>query len=87
MSKVQKVAGSREVGKGKVVPVLNEAHHHQNIRRNGGIAPPLSTLALDRSERSASRAGPFSPWYLLDRRLGGPWSRSLPGRKPQLSSP
>jgi hypothetical protein len=30
-SKVRIVAGSREADKGKVVPVLNEAHHHENI--------------------------------------------------------
>jgi len=34
------------------------------------------TSAPDGGERSASRAGVKSPWYLWDRRLGGPQSRS-----------
>jgi hypothetical protein len=48
---------------------------------SGGIAPPFLTSALDGDEWSASRPGRFTlrgncPRYPLDRRLGGPQSRS-----------
>jgi hypothetical protein len=46
----------------------------------GVINPPFLTSALDGGEWSASLPGRFhpgkSPWYPLDRRLGGPHSRS-----------
>jgi hypothetical protein len=48
--------------------------------RSGGIAPRILALALYGGEWSASRPGCFtpreSPWYPLDRRLGGLQSRS-----------
>jgi hypothetical protein len=67
-----------------------------------GIAPPLLISALDGGERSASRPGSFTPEERaprrpLDKRLGGPQSRSerygekkilpLPGIELRPSSP
>jgi hypothetical protein len=51
------------------------------MRRSGGIAPIFLTSALDAGEWSATRRCSFtpqgrSPQYPLDRRLGGPRSRS-----------
>jgi hypothetical protein len=47
---------------------------------SGGIAPPFLTLPLDGDECSVSRPGHFAlaqnSQYPLDRRLGGPQSRS-----------
>jgi hypothetical protein len=50
------------------------------------------TSALDGGEWSASRPGRFtlqgkSPWYPLDRRLGGPQSRSGGGGEEKNSQP
>jgi hypothetical protein len=49
--------------------------------RSGGIAPSCLTSSLDGTESSASRPCHFTPgqrepWYKLDRRPGGPQSRS-----------
>jgi hypothetical protein len=81
----------------------NQDHHHEDMWGSGGIAPPFLTSALHGAEWSTSRPGPSileekSPRYPLDRRLGGPQSRSgrcgvdkntlpLPGIEPWLSSP
>jgi hypothetical protein len=48
---------------------------------SGCVVPPFLASSLDGSEWSASRPGRFthwekSPWYSLDRRLGGPQSQS-----------
>jgi hypothetical protein len=48
-------------GKGKVVPVHNQAPCHKDVRGSGGIAPAFSTLALDGGEWSASNPGCFTP--------------------------
>jgi hypothetical protein len=50
----------------------------------GGVDLKLHTfltLALDEGEWSASRAGPFTPGYPLDRRMGRPQSWSGHGIK------
>jgi hypothetical protein len=44
------------------------------------------TSALDEGEWSASPQGK-SPWYKLDRRLGGPQSRSARGGEEKNSQP
>jgi hypothetical protein len=60
---------------------------------SGGIAPRILTAALAGNELSASRPGCFasspgkSPWYPLDRRLGGPQSRSGRGGEEKNSQP
>jgi hypothetical protein len=51
-------------------------HHAMKAYGSGGIAPPFLTSALDGGEWLASRPCPFTPQYILDRRLGGPESRS-----------
>jgi hypothetical protein len=78
------------VHKGKVVPVLKQLS--TAIREHmgsGGIAPPFLTSTLDGGEWSASRPGSFirrekAARYPLDRRLGGPQSRS--GRRGEEKS-
>jgi hypothetical protein len=57
-----------------------------------GVEIQLHALiqALDGGEWSASRPSRFtnkSPWYPLDRRLGGPHSRSLRGGEEKNSQP
>jgi hypothetical protein len=70
---------------------------------SGDIALRILTSALEGGERSASRPGLFTPrkrtpWYPLDKRLGGPQSQSggggeeenfqpLPGLEPQIIQP
>jgi len=59
---------------------------------SGGIAPYILNPALDGSGWSASRPGPFTPGgnnphYPLDRRLGGPQSRSGRGGEEKKSQP
>jgi hypothetical protein len=54
---------------------------HEVIWGSGGISPPTLISARDGGEWSASRFGVFTPrdtpsGYPLDRRLGGPQSRS-----------
>jgi hypothetical protein len=51
----------RRAKKCKVVPVLNWALRHEDVRENGGIAPPFLTSTLEGDERSASRPGRFTP--------------------------
>jgi hypothetical protein len=58
----------------------------------GGIDPRILTPALDGGEWTASRPGRFtprenSPWYPLDRRLGGTQSRSGRGGEENNSQP
>jgi hypothetical protein len=88
--------------KGKMVPVLNCAVCHEDVLKSGGIASEFLASSLDGCGWSASRLGRFilqgkNPRYPLDRRLGGPQSRSgrcgleknllpLPGIEPQISS-
>jgi hypothetical protein len=47
--------------KGKVVPVLNKAPYHEDVRESRGIAPPFLTSALDGGEWPASHPGHFTP--------------------------
>jgi hypothetical protein len=63
--------------------LINQAPRHEDAWESKGIAPPFLTPALDGSEWSTSRFGPFTPGgnrlrYPLYRRLGGP--QSLSGR-------
>jgi hypothetical protein len=75
---------------------------HDDVWGSEDIVPPFLISALDGGEWSASRLARFtsgerSPWYALDKRLGGPHSRSgrcgedinlpLPGIEPGPSSP
>jgi hypothetical protein len=60
--------------------MCNEAPHHKDVWVSGGKAPIL-TSAIDGGEWSASPprqlySWGMSPRYPLDRRLGGPQSRS-----------
>jgi hypothetical protein len=71
----------KEGGGGKVVPVLNWAVRHESVWRSGCIGPHF--LHLGTSWRWVVSFTPLplypqgkSPQYLLDRRLGGPQSRS-----------
>jgi hypothetical protein len=48
------------LGKDIVVPVLNSATRHEDVRGNGGIAPLFLTSAPDGCEWSASRPGFFT---------------------------
>jgi hypothetical protein len=59
---------------------------------SGGIAARIVTSALDGGEWSASRPDRFaphgkSPWYPLNRRLGGPQIRSGCGDEEKNSQP
>jgi hypothetical protein len=61
--------------------LINQAPRHENVWGNGGIAPPFPTSALDGGEWPSFTPRPLyprgkSPRYPLDRRLGGPQSRS-----------
>jgi hypothetical protein len=55
--------------------LVTRALCHDDIWGSGGIAPPFLTSTLDGGEWSASRPEK-SPQYSLDRRLGGPHTRS-----------
>jgi hypothetical protein len=44
-----------------VFPGLNYALRHEDVWKNGGIAPPLSNAALNGDEWSASRLSRFTP--------------------------
>jgi len=78
------------IGKGKVVPALNQAPCHEDDWWSGGIAPRILYVALDTDERSASRHGRFAPgthWT-------GGWTRwrresslPLPTIEPRSPSP
>jgi hypothetical protein len=48
-------------GKGKVVPVFNEAQRHEDVLGSGGIVHSFLTSALDGGEWSNSRSGCFTP--------------------------
>jgi hypothetical protein len=68
-------------GKGKVVPVRNnQALRHEDIWESEGMAPPFLISGLDGGEWLASSPGRFTRGknhrYPLDRRMGGPQSRS-----------
>jgi hypothetical protein len=45
----------------KSLCLINQAKRHEDAWESGVIAPPFLTLALDRSEWSASRPGRFTP--------------------------
>jgi hypothetical protein len=65
----------------KVVPVLNQAPRHEGVLESEGIAPRILDLGsrwrwvVSFTPRPLYSQGK-SPWYPLDRRLGGPQSRS-----------
>jgi hypothetical protein len=72
--------------------VLTEHHAIKAYWGSGGIAPRIVTSAIDGGEWSASRPGRFisqgkSPWYPLDRMVGGPQSRSGRGGEEKNSQP
>jgi len=87
----------------KLFLCFNWAPRHEGEVGSGGIAPRILTSALDGGEWSASLPSRFypqgkSPWYPLDRRLGGLQSRSgrcseqktiqvLPGLEPLIIQP
>jgi hypothetical protein len=48
-------------GKGKIVPMLNEAPLHEGVCGSGGIAPPFLTSALGGGDWSAPCCGRFTP--------------------------
>jgi hypothetical protein len=49
-------------GKSKHIPALiNQAPRHEDVRVNGGAAPPFLTSALGGGEWSASSSGLFIP--------------------------
>jgi hypothetical protein len=80
--------------KGKVVPVLfNCSPRHEDVLGEWRCSSThYLASALDGGELSASRPGRFtlkgkSSWYPLDRRLGGPQSRSECGGKEKHSQP
>jgi hypothetical protein len=69
-------------GKGKFVPVLLTEHHAiKAYWGNGGISPRILDLGtrwrwvVSFTQRPLYTQGK-SPWYPLDRRMGGPQSRS-----------
>jgi len=76
--------------KGKVVPVLNETHCHDDVRGSGGIAPRVRTLGTRCRWVVSFTSLPLYPrrkfpWYPLDRRPGGPQNRSGRGVKEKKS--
>jgi hypothetical protein len=81
-------------GNGKVVPVffLTEHHAMEASRRSGGIAPRILDLGttwrwvVSFTPRLLYLQGEI-PWYPLDRRLGGPQSRSGRGGEETNSQP
>jgi hypothetical protein len=101
LCKIYTFYSETEKGKGKVIPVLQLST--TPWRRIGRVEVQIHaflTLALDGGEGSASRPDPQwkRPWYPLDRRLGGPQSRSgcdgerknsqhLPGLEPPIIQP
>jgi hypothetical protein len=54
----------------KSLCLINQAKRHEDVCESGGMAPSFLTLALDRSEWSATRPGKRAR-YPLYRRLGG----------------
>jgi len=71
-------------GKGKVVPVLQLIRRREDVLGIGGIAPQNITLGFRWRRVVNFTPQPFisrgkSPQYPLDRRLCGPWSRSVRG--------
>jgi hypothetical protein len=71
---------------------LNWAPRHEGVLGSGGIAPRIIDLGtrlrwvLSFTPRSFYPQG-RRPWYPLDRRLGGPQSRSGRGGKEENSQP
>jgi hypothetical protein len=75
--------------KTKSLRVINKAFRHEKIWGSGDEVPPFLTSAPDGGEWSVSRPYCFTPYgnslqCPLNRRLGGPHSRS--GRCPCLDS-
>jgi hypothetical protein len=71
---------------------FNWAPRHEGVWGSEGIAPRILTTAINGGEWSASRPCRFypqgkSPRYPLDRRLGGPQSRSGRGGEEKNSQP
>jgi hypothetical protein len=56
--------------------LIIQALKYEHVWECGGIVPPFLTSALDADRWSVSRFGRFSHRYPLDKRLGGPQSRS-----------
>jgi hypothetical protein len=79
-------------GKGKVALCFNWAPHHGGVLGVGGIAPRILDLGtrwrwvVSFTPRPLYPRGK-SPWYPLDRRLGGPQSRYGRGGERKISSP
>jgi hypothetical protein len=44
-----------------ITPVLSNASDNEHVCKNGGIAPPFLTLALDGGDSSASRPSSSTP--------------------------
>jgi hypothetical protein len=69
--------GSNHTRLGQNCPcALTERHAMKAYWESGGIAPRILTSALHGDEWLASRPGRFSSLHPLNRRLGGPQSRS-----------
>jgi hypothetical protein len=71
---------SSYMGKGKAVPLFNWAPRHEGVLGSGGIASRINLGTIWRwvvgfTARPLHLRGK-SPWYPLDRRLGGSQSRS-----------
>jgi hypothetical protein len=67
--------------KGKVFPVLSWAPRREDVLGSGGIAPRILDLGTRWRWVASLTSRPLypqgkSPWYPLDKRLGGPQSRS-----------
>jgi hypothetical protein len=75
-----------QTGNGKHVPVL-KVPRHADVLGSGGIAPRILDLGTRWGEWSAPRSSRFIPRYPLDRRLGGPQSRSGRGGEETNSQP
>jgi hypothetical protein len=80
-------------GKGKFVPVLLTEHHAMKAYWvSGDIAPRILDLGIRRrrvvsfTDRLLYQHGK-SPWYPLDKRLGGPHSRSGHGSEEKFPNP
>jgi hypothetical protein len=77
----------------KVSLCFNRALRHEDVLREWRYSSTHSlTSVLDGGEWSASRPGPLypqgkSPWYPLDRRLGGIQNRSGHGGEEKNSQP
>jgi hypothetical protein len=83
---------AKSKGKGKVALALLTGHHASVLEDWRYSSTHSLTSALDGGEWSASRPGSFTPqgkilWYPLDRRQGGPRSRSGRGGEEKNSQP